>query len=96
MRSHISDIGAEQPSCHPPGSVDASIVDEYVRAPGSGYGYSNIGYAILGASLLAQKRDREAEALMRAADRGLKPIAGRQGRDRDANLARLRSLTPVR
>jgi hypothetical protein len=48
--------------------------------------------ALLGASLLAQNRRDEAERLMLEADKGLKPIAGRQARDRDANRARLASL----
>jgi len=48
--------------------------------------------ALLGASLAAQHRDEEAEALMRAADRAFIPIPGRQARDRDANRARLDQL----
>ena len=31
---------------------------KYVRAPGSGYGYSNIGYSILGAALARAARER--------------------------------------
>jgi hypothetical protein len=38
----------------------------------------------------------EARALMLDADRVLKPVAGRQGRDRDANREALRSLLPAR
>jgi hypothetical protein len=45
--------------------------------------------ALLGASLAAQRRYDEAEPLMVAADHVFKPIPGRQGRDRDANRARL-------
>ncbi len=48
--------------------------------------------ALLGWSLLAQRRYDEARALMLAADRGLKPIAGRQARDRAANRDRLTAL----
>ena len=48
--------------------------------------------ALLGASLAAQHRDDEAEALMRAADRVFQPIPGRQARDREANRARLRRI----
>ena len=40
----------------------------------------------------ARGRDAEAESLMRAADRLLQPIAGRQARERDANRARLAAL----
>jgi hypothetical protein len=49
--------------------------------------------ALLGASLASQHRNDEAEALMRAADRVFTPIPGRQARDREANRARLRSIT---
>ena len=49
--------------------------------------------ALLGASLASQRRYSDAEALMRAADRSLKPIPGRQARDREANRARLRSIS---
>jgi hypothetical protein len=49
--------------------------------------------ALLGASLAAQHRNEEAEALMRAADRAFTPIPGRQARDREANRARLRSIS---
>ena len=48
--------------------------------------------ALLGASLLAQHRDAEAEALMRSADANLKPVAGIQARERLANRARLVAL----
>jgi len=48
--------------------------------------------ALLAASLLAQRRHAEAEPLMIAADQALKPIAGRQARDREANRARLQTL----
>jgi eukaryotic-like serine/threonine-protein kinase len=48
--------------------------------------------SLLAASLVAQRRYAEAEPLMRAADAGLKPVPGRQGRERDANRARLASL----
>ncbi|HEX6162460.1 MAG TPA: serine/threonine-protein kinase [Vicinamibacterales bacterium] len=51
--------------------------------------------ALLGASLAAQRRNAEAEKLMLEADRVLKPIPGRQGRDRDANRARLQQLQRV-
>ena len=50
------------------------------------------GQALLGASLAAQRRDSEAEALMTAADRAMKPVAGRQLRDRDLNRERLQRL----
>ena len=50
--------------------------------------------ALLGAALAAQHRYDEARALMTAADRVLKPVRGRQLRDRDANRARLRKLPP--
>ena len=48
--------------------------------------------ALLGASLAAQGRRDEAEALMIAADRVFAPIPGRQARDREANRQRLRQL----
>ena len=48
--------------------------------------------SLLGAALFAQKKYREAEPLMRAADKHLKPIAGRQGRERIANQERLAKL----
>jgi hypothetical protein len=48
--------------------------------------------SLLGAALAAQKRYAEAEALMRAADRGLEPIVGVQARERAANRARLVAL----
>ena len=48
--------------------------------------------SLLGASLLAQRRYAEAEPLMLAADKSLKPVAGRQGREREDNLARLATL----
>jgi serine/threonine protein kinase len=48
--------------------------------------------ALLGASLAAQRRDEEAEPLIIAADRALKPIRGRQARDREANRGRLQRL----
>jgi serine/threonine protein kinase/tetratricopeptide (TPR) repeat protein len=48
--------------------------------------------ALLGASLAAQRRNDEAEALMRAADRVFQPIPGRQARDREANRVRLRRI----
>jgi serine/threonine protein kinase len=48
--------------------------------------------ALLGASLAAQGRVAEAEPLMATADRALKPIPGRQQRDRDLNRERLRQL----
>ena len=41
---------------------------------------------------LAESRDAEAEPLMIAADRALKPVPGRQARERDANRARLAAL----
>ena len=49
--------------------------------------------ALLGASLAAQHRIDEAEALMRAADRAFRPIPGRQARDREANRTRLQSIS---
>jgi serine/threonine protein kinase len=49
--------------------------------------------ALLGASLAAQHRNEEAEALMRAADQSLKPIPGRQAREREANRVRLRRIS---
>jgi serine/threonine protein kinase len=52
--------------------------------------------ALLGASLLAQHRYAEAEPLMVEADKVLKPIAGRQARDRDANRSRLNQLQRLR
>jgi serine/threonine protein kinase/tetratricopeptide (TPR) repeat protein len=48
--------------------------------------------SLLGASLLAERRYAEAEPLMLAADKSLKPVAGRQGREREDNLARLATL----
>ena len=48
--------------------------------------------ALVGQSLLALGRKDDAETLMREADRVLKPIAGRQGRDRAANRDALRRL----
>jgi hypothetical protein len=48
--------------------------------------------ALLGASLLAQHRDTEAEPLMAAADKAFNDIPGRQARDRQANRARLISV----
>lgn len=47
--------------------------------------------ALLGAAVAALGRVDEARALMLAAGRGLSPVPGR-ARERDANLARLRSL----
>jgi tetratricopeptide (TPR) repeat protein len=52
--------------------------------------------SLLGAALMAAKRDAEAEPLMLAADRGLKPIAGIQERERSANRARLEKLRAER
>jgi len=49
--------------------------------------------SLLGAALLAQARFAEAEPLMRAADQVLKPVPGRQARERAANRARLAVLT---
>ena len=51
--------------------------------------------SLLGAALFAQKKYREAEPLMIAADRHLKPIAGRQGRERIANQQRLAALASI-
>jgi serine/threonine protein kinase len=48
--------------------------------------------SLLGAALMAQKRYREAEPLMVAADAGLKPVRGMQERERLANRARLATL----
>jgi eukaryotic-like serine/threonine-protein kinase len=48
--------------------------------------------SLLGAALAAQHRYAEAEPLMIAADRGLKPVPGIQVRERDANRARLAIL----
>ena len=48
--------------------------------------------ALLGASLLAQRKQDEAHLLMLAADQTLKPVAGRQLRDREANRERLGRL----
>ena len=48
--------------------------------------------SLLGAALAAQKRYAEAEPLMIAADRALKPVPGIQERERDANRARLAIL----
>jgi len=48
--------------------------------------------SLLGAALLAQSRFAEAEPLMRAADQVLKPVPGRQAREREANRARLAAL----
>jgi eukaryotic-like serine/threonine-protein kinase len=45
--------------------------------------------SLLGAALAAQKRYAEAEPLMIAADRALKPVPGVQERERAANRARL-------
>jgi hypothetical protein len=59
-----------------------------------GDGDWRIGQAqsLLGAALLAQRRFAEAEPLMLAADKSLKPVAGRQGREREDNRARLATL----
>jgi tetratricopeptide (TPR) repeat protein len=53
-----------------------------------------IGYvqSLLAAALLEQKKLPEAETLMIAASQSLKPIPGRQGREYEANRARLASL----
>ena len=48
--------------------------------------------SLLGAALVGRGHDSEAESLMRAADRLLKPIPGMQGRERAANRARLAAL----
>ena len=48
--------------------------------------------SLLAAALLAERRDAEAEPLMLAADRALKPVPGRQAREREANRARLAEL----
>ena len=68
----------------------ALAVRERIYAPG--HWRIAEAQALLGASLLAQRRQSEAAPLMLAADRALQPIAGRQGRDRDANRARLKTL----
>jgi serine/threonine-protein kinase len=49
--------------------------------------------SLLGAALMAARHYAEAEPLMRAADADLLPIAGPQGRERDANRARLAAVT---
>jgi eukaryotic-like serine/threonine-protein kinase len=51
--------------------------------------------SLLGAALLARGRVAEAEPLMRAADAVLQPVRGVQGREREANRARLATLTPA-
>jgi tetratricopeptide (TPR) repeat protein len=48
--------------------------------------------ALLGAALMAQGRYAEAEPLIVAADRGLKPVPGAEQRERVANRARLVAL----
>jgi hypothetical protein len=48
--------------------------------------------SLLGAALVGRGHDSEAESLMRAADRLLKPIPGMEGRERAANRARLAAL----
>ncbi len=48
--------------------------------------------SLLGASLMAQKRYAEAEPLMVAAAKDLKPMPGLQDRERLANRARLVQL----
>ena len=48
--------------------------------------------SLLAAALVGRGQTREAESLMLAADRLLKPIAGAQGRAREANRARLAAL----
>jgi hypothetical protein len=48
--------------------------------------------SLLGAALAAEKRYADAEPLMAAADRGLKPVPGIQERERAANRARLANL----
>src|SRR5262249_3208521 len=48
--------------------------------------------SLLAASLLAQGREREAEPLMLDAAAGLKSMPGTQGRECDANRARLVTL----
>ncbi len=49
--------------------------------------------SLLAAALIAERRGAEAEPLMLAADRVLKPVPGRQARERDANRRRLAELT---
>ena len=51
--------------------------------------------SLLGAALMAQKRYAEAETLMTAADRALKPVPGIQARERTANTERLTTLHRV-
>lgn len=51
---------------------------------------------LLGAALLAEGRDEEAETLMLAADRVLRPVPGRQADERAANRARLAALYRTR
>jgi hypothetical protein len=51
--------------------------------------------SLLGAALMAQGHYAEAELLMLEAAKVLKPIAGQQGREASANLARLASLRVV-
>ncbi len=48
--------------------------------------------SLLAAALAGRGHDREAESLMRAADRLLKPLPGMEGRERAANRARLAAL----
>ena len=48
--------------------------------------------SLLGAALVAQKRYAEAEPLMIAADRGLKPVPGIEERERASNRSRLAML----
>jgi serine/threonine protein kinase len=52
--------------------------------------------SLLGSALFAQRKYLDAEPLMIAADKHLKPIAGRQGRERDANQRRLETLRAAR
>src|SRR5262249_54497399 len=48
------------------------------------------------AALMAQRRYADAEPLMVAADRGLRPISGIEGREREANRARLDRMRRMR
>jgi hypothetical protein len=50
----------------------------------------------LGAALFAQKKHTEAEPLMMAADRTLKPVPGKQQRELLANRERLSALLEQR
>jgi len=52
--------------------------------------------SLLGAALVGEKRYADAKPLMMAADESLKPVPGRQARERDANRRRIDALPASR